>query len=175
MLLIGAGGTGKSEILFKIKEKLGHAVVVTATTGKAAALIDGSTVHCAINVPVKAKDMKPLTGPGLEALQNRLRSVSHIIIDEFSMINGSFLHWIDQRCRQGKHRNEPFGGLSVLLSGDPAQLAPIGGTPLWVDAERSTSVTEALGKVLYGMFKTVFFLTRNYRQSSPQAKHLANS
>ena len=39
MLLIGAGGTGKSEVLFKIKETLGAAVFVTATTGKAAALL----------------------------------------------------------------------------------------------------------------------------------------
>ena len=55
MLLIGAGGTGKSEVVFRIKENLGECVLVSATTGKAAALIDGATVHCSINVPVKPK------------------------------------------------------------------------------------------------------------------------
>jgi ATP-dependent DNA helicase PIF1 len=172
VLLIGAGGTGKSEVLFKIKETLGAAVFVTATTGKAAALIDGATVHCAVNAPVKSMDMKNLTGPGLEKLQERMRPVTHIIIDEFSMINGSCLHWIDQRCRQGKHSNAPFGGLSVLLSGDPAQLAPVGGTPLWADVDGN--VSDLLGKSLYGMFRTVFFLTRNYRQNSASAHDLAN-
>ena len=130
-------------------------------------MIDGATVHCAVNAPVKSKDMKDLTGPGLGKLQERMRAVTHIIIDEFSMINGSFLHWIDQRCRQGKHCNDPFGG----LSGDPAQLAPVGGTPLWADVDGN--VSDLLGKSLYGMFRTVFFLTRNYRQNSASAHDLA--
>ena len=173
MLLIGAGGTGKSEVVFRIKENLGDCVLVTATTGKAAALIDGATVHCSINAPVKPKDKKPLSGAALEKLQCRMTNVTHLIIDEFSMINGEFLYWIDQRLQQAKHCNEPFGGLSVLLAGDPAQLAPMGGTPLWVESE-GASVFESLGKCLYNMFNTVFFLTKNYRQGRATAHDLAD-
>jgi len=174
MLLIGAGGTGKSEILFRIKETLGERVLVTATTGKAAALIDGATVHSAINAPVKKKQMKELSGPALDNLQNRLALVTHLIIDEFSMINGSFLHWIDRRCQQAKFCSEPFGGLSVLLSGDPAQLAPMGGHPLWVDVASANSDCEAIGMMLYGLFSTVFCLTKNYRQGTAHAHDLAD-
>ena len=63
--------------------------------------------------------------------------------------------------------------MSVLLAGDPAQLAPLGGTPLWVEASSSTSNNEALGKCLYSTFNTVFFLTKNYRQGSAHARDLA--
>ena len=174
MLLIGAGGTGKSEILFRIKEMLGENVLVTATTGKAAALIDGATVHSAINAPVKKKQMKELSGPALETLQARLSKVTHLIIDEFSMINGSFLHWIDRRCKQAKFCSEPFGGLSVLLSGDPAQLAPMGGHPLWVDVDSGASESESIGMMLYRLFSTVFVLTKNYRQGAAHAHDLAD-
>lgn len=173
MLLVGAGGTGKSEVVFRIKENLGDCVLVTATTGKAAALIDGATVHCSINAPVKPKDKKSLSGVVLEKLQCRMKHVTHLIIDEFSMINGEFLYWIDQRLQQAKHCNEPFGGLSVLLAGDPAQLVPMGGTPLWVESEKSSSF-EALGKCLYRMFNTVFVLTTNYRQGTANAHDLAD-
>ena len=171
MLLIGAGGTGKSEVLFRINETLGDKVLVTATTGKAAALIDGSTVHSAIHAPIKPKDKKALSGPALEKLQTRLSPITHLIIDEFSMINGDFLYWIDQRLQQAKHCNLPFGGVSVLLAGDPAQLAPMGGSPLWVDSDKGN---EALGKCLYNLFNTVFFLSKNYRQGTSHAHDLAD-
>jgi hypothetical protein len=174
MLLIGAGGTGKSEIVFRIKELLNESACVTATTGKAAALIDGATVHCVLNIPIKIADKRGLGGSALEKLQNRFKHVTHLIIDEFSMMNGEFLYWIDRRCKEAKHCELAFGGMSVLLAGDPAQLAPMGGTPLWVEATSSTSNNEALGKLLYNMFNTVFFLTQNYRQGSAHARDLAN-
>jgi hypothetical protein len=174
MLLIGAGGTGKSEIVFRIKELLNESASITATTGKAAALIDGATVHCVLNIPIKVADKRSLGGPTLEKMQNRFKNVTNLIIDEFSMMNGEFLYWIDRRCKEAKHcENLAFGGMSILLAGDPAQLAPMGGTPLWVEANSSTSNNEALGKCLYSMFKTVFFLTMNYRQGSAHARDLA--
>jgi len=174
MLLIGAGGTGKSEVVFRIKENLGECVLVSATTGKAAALIDGATVHCSINVPVKPKDKKALCGAALEKLQCRMSNVTHLIIDEFSMINGEFLYWIDQRLQQAKHCASPFGGLSVLLAGDPAQLAPMGGTPLWAESLSSSNDKETVGKCLYQLFNIVFFLTKNYRQGTANAHDLAD-
>ena len=49
-----------------------------------------------------------------------------IIIDEFSVIGQKMLSWIDSRCRQGKALEHlPFGGISVILVGDIAQLPPV--------------------------------------------------
>ena len=49
----------------------------------------------------------------------------------------------------------------------------MGGTPLWVESE-GASVFESLGKCLYNMFNTVFFLTKNYRQGGATAHELAD-
>jgi hypothetical protein len=54
-----------------------------------------------------------------------------VIIDEFSMLRQKELHWVDLRLRQAKGNNEPFGGLTGVLSGDTAQLPPVKGNSLW--------------------------------------------
>ena len=172
VLLIGAGGTGKSEVVFKIKENLGSACLVTATTGKAAALIDGETIHCAIKAPVKPKDCKQLASSTLEDLQHCAECVTHVVIDEFSMMNGNLLYWIDKRLKQAKCSQDLFGGCSVLLSGDPAQLSPVGGSPLWAEVS-SASEEEQFGKSIYKLFDNIFYLVKNYRQGSPEGAALA--
>ncbi len=45
---------------------------------KAAAFIDGATVHCAVNKPVKSMDMKDLTGPGLTNFKNHISSSTKV-------------------------------------------------------------------------------------------------
>ncbi len=172
-LLIGAGGSGKSEVIKHIKENLKERCYVCATTGKAAALIDGSTVHCTVNAPIKPRDMKDLSGPALENLQSRMECVSHIVIDEFSMMNGVLLYWIDKRLKQAKKCTDLFGGCSILLSGDPAQLSPVAGSPLWCDGGENIGEQELLGKQIYKQFDQVFFLKKNYRQGSAEGKELA--
>jgi len=173
MLLIGAGGTGKSEVIKHIKERLKECCCITATTRKAAALIDGSTVHCAVNVPINQRDMKELYGPTLEHLQSRMECVTHIIIDEYSMMLGNLLYWINKRLKQAKVSQELFGGCSVLLSGDPAQLSPVGGSPLWYEGGPGVAEEELLGKFIYKFFDQVFYLKKKYRQGSAEGKALA--
>ena len=53
MLMIGAGGYGKSELLIKCKELLQQKCSVAATTGEAAALIDGRTIHTLLDFPTR--------------------------------------------------------------------------------------------------------------------------
>jgi ATP-dependent DNA helicase PIF1 len=54
-----------------------------------------------------------------------------VIIDEFSMLRQKELYWVDKRLQQAKGNNEPFGGLTIVLSGDTAQLPPVKGNSLW--------------------------------------------
>ena len=64
-------------------------------------------------------------------IQERLTWVDYIIIDEYSMLGQASLGWIDRRCRQATGLHEVlFGGKSVILFGDPAQLPPVGDKPL---------------------------------------------
>ena len=38
---------------------------------------------------------------------------------------------IDRRLRQAKNKYHLFGGISVILIGDPGQLLPVGQSPLY--------------------------------------------
>ena len=105
-----------------------------ATTGKAATVIGGSTVHShklGLALPVGKSVFKDLKGKALQQLQDRYRHIVLVVTDEFSMLRQKELHWVDMRLRQAKGNNEPFGGLTVMLSGDTAQLPPVKGNSLW--------------------------------------------
>jgi len=60
-----------------------------------------------------------------------------------------------------------------LLSGDPAQMSPVGGSPLWCEGGPSVAEQELLGKSIYKFFDQVFYLKKNYRQGSAEGKALA--
>ena len=53
------------------------------------------------------------------------------MIDEYSMLRQCDLYFIDKRLQQIIVNNEPFGGLVVVLAGDPAQLPQVKGKCLW--------------------------------------------
>lgn len=50
-----------------------------------------------------------------------------LIIDEKSMVSSMMMYQIDARLKQAKPENatKPFGGVSVQLMGDFAQLTPV--------------------------------------------------
>ena len=160
MLMIGPGGYGKSEVVFRCKEVLKEKCAICATTGKAAALIDGSTIHAMLNLPIRDAHKKPLSLALLRPLQDRWQLLTHLIVDEFSMMNGDTLFWINARLQEAKGNNQVWGGVKIMLSGDPAQLPPVIGSPLWN------------GSSLYLMIRNVFVLQTNYRQSNAAAVNL---
>ncbi|CCE30597.1 uncharacterized protein CPUR_04446 [Claviceps purpurea 20.1] len=56
----------------------------------------------------------------------------YIILDEKSMIGLRTLYNVDQRlCQVNAKPDTPFGGMSVLLSGDFVQLPPVFDKPLY--------------------------------------------
>ena len=169
MLMIGAGGYGKSEVVYKCKELLQHKCAVAATTGKAAALIDGSTIHALLNLPTRKAHEKALSPALLACLQEKWLNISHLIIDEFSMMNGDNLFWIHHRLQEAKGNLIAWGGVKVMLSGDPAQLPPVVGHPLWGIPNAGQP---GLGHSLYLSIQAVFVLQTNYRQSNAGAGNL---
>ena len=45
---------------------------------------------------------------------------------------GKLFGWIDKRCRQATGKtDEVFGGISIILVGDPGQLPPVADKPLY--------------------------------------------
>ena len=70
------------------------------------------------------------------------------------------MHYIDRRLRQITTVNEPFGGLVVVLIGDPGQLPPVGSNSLWIDISTNDDL---LGHLLYLQFDDVIILEENNR------------
>ena len=127
--IIGEAGTGKSYLLKGIME---HATTVLhlsgrilATTGAAAYLIGGETVHHFFQMNIESKSRLETGTIEYELVSN----TNLIIIDEFSLLKMKPFLTIDKLLRDmapTKHQqNMPFGGKHIILMGDPAQLPAI--------------------------------------------------
>ena len=156
MIMTGTGGSGKSftinaiRAIFKDPQRQCR---VTATTGAAAFRIGGCTLHSLLKLPVGPKRRKPLKGNQLALLQEDLKNVDTIIVDEISMLGLTGLYWVDQRLRQasGKFKEE-FGGFNLLFVGDFAQLPPVCDAALW-----STPPSKKYKQVLMNIIYQDFF------------------
>jgi len=132
LIVNGVAGTGKSYLINAIRNLLRTSCAVTATIGKAAFYINGCTIHSLLKLPVGTRGNKELTAEALVRLQNKLKGIAYIIIDECSMLGQTMIGWIDRHCRQATGTSdELFGHLSIILFGDPAQLLPIADKPLY--------------------------------------------
>ena len=162
MIINGEAGTGKSYLISAIKYQLKDKCVVTATTGKASYNVNGITVHSLLKLPIASHFNKDLSGQALANLQEKLKVVKYILIDEYSMLGQTTFGWIDRRCRQATGKNDQlFGGKSVILIGDPAQLPPVADKPLY-HSFPSNPIGEQ-GYLAYHMFDKVILLTVNKR------------
>ena len=78
------------------------------------------------------------------------------------MLGQTMLSWIDRRCRQATGiSDEVFGGLSIILFGDPGQLPPVADKPLY--HSKPTSSVGEQGHLAYLMFNNVIKLSVNQR------------
>lgn len=130
VFLTGEPGSGKTYTINRYVEYLeacGIEVAITASTGIAATHIGGLTIHSWSGVGIKkelsAYDIDHITTN--ERLSRRIRKTSVLIIDEVSMLDARLLTSVDRVCRAVKQRDEPFGGMQVVLVGDFFQLPPI--------------------------------------------------
>ena len=128
MFLDGLGGSGKSEVLKEVLkygkefcENIGvpftkETILITASTGVAATLIKGSTIHAAAYIFKKKVELDHI---------DEFRKVRLLIIDEISMISSKMLCKIDKKLRQLKDPNEFYGGINIVFVGDFRQLEPV--------------------------------------------------
>ena len=162
LIIIGVGGTGKSYVINALHQMLGIKCVIAAPTGKAAFNVKGVTLHSLLKLPVGQRGNKDLCGPTLVQLQENLKHVEYVIIDEYSMLGQKLFGWIDRRLRQVTgHLDQCFGGKSLILIGDPAQLPPVGDKPLY--HSQPTSDIGEQGYFMYHQFETVVRLQTNHR------------
>ena len=182
MLLIvhGGPGVGKSTFsraLWKRLKEHNYDMMCCAPTGMAASLlIDGTTVHSLLKI--NRNGFVPLKDEQLLPLQDMFRKVVVILIDETSMIDPIMLFCIHSRLKQIKSSEEPFGGMTVILTGDFFQMTPVKGTALFDAAMEDIPPGQsgkpyAHGCELLTLFKMVTF-TQQYRSEDENHTKIIN-
>ena len=144
MIMLGTAGTGKSYTIKAITHYLGKHLKKAAPTAKAAFIIAGETLHSLLSIPVQIDNatLTELSGTRLKTLQEKFKYCEFLIIDEFSMLSQAMMAKINQRLREirpGK-KDLLFGGISVILAGDPAQLQPVKASKLYDSKPKSSLV-----------------------------------
>ena len=129
VFMTGAGGTGKTVLLGLLKEKLtelGLSVCVTATTGMAATLIGGTTIHRWAGVGLAKEPAPDLLKRMGRDTRKRWRDTDVLMIDEISMMDADLFAKFDEIAKtlRGDH-GRVFGGIQLITSGDYLQLPPI--------------------------------------------------
>lgn len=162
MIIMGLAGSGKSYVIDALKCLLKETYRVCAFFGIAAYNIGGNTLHTLLQLPIRGKRNGPLKSSALSRLQDNLNGVRYLIIDEFSVVGQNMFAWINRRCKEATGQTTvPFGGLSVILVGDIAQLPPITDQVLYHNKPKSDLAIE--GYCMYRKFETVVKLEKNER------------
>lgn len=127
-LLTGPAGTGKTYLLnqfIRHAKAEGKHVSVTATTGLAATHLGGNTIHAWSGIGV-ADELRPgFTDHMSKTRRETIAKTDILIIDEISMLHDYRLDMVDEVCRLVRRKDEPFGGIQLVMSGDFFQLPPV--------------------------------------------------
>ncbi|CAM4949171.1 unnamed protein product [Rotaria socialis] len=146
---------------------------ICAPTGKAAALIDGMTLHSFLSLPVnqcKHKLVKLDSGIS-NRIGVKLKDLQLLIIDEISMVGFTMFQQVDARLQQIMKSREPFGGVSVIVSGDFNQLRPVDDKYIF---QFSNSYNALVDNPLSSLFE-LFELTEIMRQKDDKIFAIALS
>lgn len=153
LFLTGKAGTGKTTFLRRLKITSPKRMIVLAPTGVAAINAGGVTIHSFFQLPFgpylpgSGTDQRKHAG-GNNAKFNRekiniIKTLDLLVIDEISMVRADLLDAVSDLLCRYRRRDEPFGGVQLLLIGDLQQLAPVVKDDEW--------------KLLKGVYRSPFF------------------
>ena len=125
VFITGGAGVGKTTItkdIIKEYEAEAKKVAKLASTGMAATLIGGQTLHSFLDLGIAANLKELELNSKLEIskkVKKIISSMDLIVIDEISMVSDTLLDMINLRLRQADFKG------SVLVVGDFWQLLPV--------------------------------------------------
>ncbi|RLP84260.1 helicase [Mycetocola lacteus] len=126
LFVTGRAGTGKSTLLNHLSWNTSKTIVICAPTGVAALNVGGQTIHSLFRLPIGLIADQEIEQN--DQTKKLLNTIDTLVIDEISMVNADLMDAMDRSLRQARQRrHEPFGGVQVVLFGDPYQLAPVPG------------------------------------------------
>jgi hypothetical protein len=176
LFVTGRAGTGKSTLLNHLAENTSKQIVICAPTGVAALNVGGQTIHSLFRLPIGVIADHDLEQN--DALRKLLGTIDTLVIDEVSMVNADLMDAIDRSLRTARNRKqEPFGGVQVVLFGDPYQLAPVPGEgderAYFEDHYRSMWFFDAT--VWNETDLTIYELSTIHRQHEDEFKYMLNA
>ena len=132
ILITGGAGVGKSysiKYICKYFDENNINYGLTASTGCAAVLIGGKTLHSFLGIGLAKGTPYELIKRiyKIEGLIGKLTCLKVLIIDEISMINDELFDKIAEIFKILHKSKKPFGNLQIILVGDFLQLKPIQG------------------------------------------------
>ncbi|MBS1578299.1 MAG: AAA family ATPase [Bacteroidetes bacterium] len=166
VFLTGKAGTGKTTLIKELRKLYDHPYVV-APTGIAAETAGGYTIHKLFNLPPELlfDDDERLLKIYPSSKYDDFCVCDFLVIDEISMVSSAMLDIVDKLLRKWTNINKPFGGISVLMVGDPFQLPPV------LNKENRTKMLERYASEYFfdaKIFKELkpikIELQKNYRQ-----------
>ena len=176
IFVTGRAGTGKSTLLNHLSWNTSKQVVICAPTGVAALNVGGQTIHSLFRLPIGVIADHKLEQTA--ELRKLLNTIDTVVVDEVSMVNADLLDAIDRSLRQARQKpNEPFGGVQLVLFGDPYQLAPVPGDAderaYFTDQDRSMWFFDA--KVWNEAELRIYELSDIHRQHEDAFKHMLDA
>ena len=131
IFLSGPAGSGKTFVIERYIEWLDAEfegrvnVAVTASTGIAAQLLGGKTIHSWSGIGITNKKFKQ-PEKSEWAARERLENVDVLVIDEVSMLPAYLFTRLDALLKFIRRSKAPFGGVQLIVMGDFLQLPPVG-------------------------------------------------
>lgn len=142
-------------------------VMVCASTGRAASLISGKTLHSSLGIGLAKQSATELyerliTVRRMKPKYYELKNLKVLIIDEISMINAELFDKISIYLELVKDNVSAFGGIQIICIGDLHQLPPVVGKYFFESATYRDS------------HFNVVPLTKCFRQADPVFQNILN-
>ena len=184
LFITGKAGTGKTTLLQEILKRNQNGakknIVVLAPTGVAAENAGGMTMHHFLRIPMKPYLPDHTVLPTLYKLEPGIeevvRNLDVLIIDEVSMVRCDQLDAIDMILKHYRNSRKPFGGVQLVMFGDLYQLSPVVKPEEWEEMKPYYKfVYFFCSYVFKKMNYKVVELLHIYRQEDGYFKNLLNN
>ena len=151
LVVAGPPGAGKTHILllantYALSKNMPS--LLAAITSERARRLGGIHIHMLFHIPVlkpHVQTIQHIVSSALMSLSKKpvqlamLQRLKVLFIEEIGLLSAQLFAALDNILRYVRGSNQPMGGILVIATGDPYQLAPVDGTPFWASHHVITS------------------------------------